>query len=273
MNLEGNFFPNELYDGESCFYKSEDSSRFKNKETSNFLGLNLDYSINVYNNMNQSCFLKKLSKTIKIPFQTPLTYENDNEPTDESIKNIINFQNDITLLNNNVLFGNLTLEKDSEGKTKSQFPDDNIFVHRRKWSNDSIHKKIKRFFFKYIQNKFSVFLSRKPPKIPQKVVSDVTIKFNKFMFNLNIEEFYQKFCDFDIMKLINKKMKSGEAAKEFSKYMLHDLYYKYIQDQFDTDIDRICCNESSEYYEKMKQKSRKFVEYFLKLEPFQKKQF
>jgi len=273
MNLEGNFFPNELYDGESCFYKSEDSSRFKNKETSNFLGLNLDYSINVYNNMNQSCFLKKLSKTIKIPFQTPLTYENDNVPTDESIKNIINFQNDITLLNNNVPLGNLTIEEEIEGKSKSPFPDDSVFVHRRKWSNDSIHKKIKRFFFKYIQNKFTFFMSRKPPKIPQIVVSDVTIKFNKFMFNLNIEEFYQKFCDLDILKLVNKKMKSGEAAYKFSKFMLQDLYYKYIQDQFDTDIDRICCNESSEYYEKMRQKSRKFVEYFLKLEPFQKKQF
>ena len=272
MNFERNFYPYEFENRESCFNRNEDSSSFNYKETSNFLCLKVDYTIDPY--IKRKLFNKhiKQTKPLSLVFKRPSISINYNEQIDESIKNIINFQKDIALYNNNDPAENLAIKQEDQGITNSLTPDENLFVHRRKWSNDSIHKKIKRFFFKYIQNKFSFVLSRKPPKIPQNVISNVTIKFNKYMFNLNIEEFYHKFCDLDIMKLINKKMISGEEANQFSKYMLQDLYHKYIEDQFDIDIDRICNNESTEYYEKIRQKSRKFVDYFLKLEPFQKKQ-
>ena len=100
-------------------------------------------------------------------------------------------------------------------------------VKRRKWSNDSIHKKLKRLFLKFLQKSYGVLFQNIPPKIPQSAISDVSIKFNKGLLNYTIGEFYEKICflEVNINDIIDQS-----GIKKFLCTPLKDYYNQYLQD-------------------------------------------
>jgi hypothetical protein len=174
-----------------------------------------------------------------------------NKEDDSSQKNIEIFQKEIMLSNNSLqlLYFNAELES-----------------KRRKWSTDSIHKKIKRLFFCFIKASFFAVTGEKSPKIPHQVISNVTLNYNKSLFNMNVINFFSNFCCF---KKIEGNLK--ENANFFFQTTLRDLYIFYVKNIIQKDLSEISRKESDLYNFTLVRKSLVFLDFYDKKRTEKKK--
>jgi len=139
------------------------------------------------------------------PFQSPVyqisCYDEDFL---SNVVNIKNFQREIEEMkgsNCNII---------NKETNQNKYPKEE--KHRRKYSTDSQHKKIKRFFFLYLRSFLSETFKTTMPKIPNFVITNVTITFNKHVFNLHIRDFFKEFCDFSFFR--DEKERNLELKEE-----------------------------------------------------------
>jgi hypothetical protein len=195
-----------------------------------------------------------------------------NHEHEESIRNIINFQENIKLLNTSSP-GNLELlEQERKERIKKRWKKPIILeTKRRKWSNDSIHKKIKRFFFIFLQGRIKSFINRDPSKIPYEIVSNSSIQFNKPLLISTVEEFYEKYCSISFNK---DKMKEEKTEFEkLMKYQVKDIYSEFISTKtFNRNLKEMRKKESSAYCKRFLEVALNLVNYYVFLLPFKKKQ-
>jgi len=214
---------------------------------------------------------------MSVNFLTPTV--NSNNKDEVCFKNILNFQKE--------LHPTPHIEKkeppgDKIGTTrrehdkkmiifeKKQYKNEN---ERRKYSIDSLHKKIKRLFFDFLENKIKmVFDVSNPPKIPHNTISNVTIKYNKKILSYTISEFYLHICNYNFNQKI--KENAGKVSNELYKFLnikIKDYFILYFKEQFEKDLSLLAQKESVYYCNKLKQRALIFVEYYTKLKPYQKK--
>jgi hypothetical protein len=142
--------------------------------------------------------------------------------------------------------------------------------YRRKYSTDSQHKKIKRFFFLYLRWFCSETLKTTLPKIPNFVITNVTITFNKHVFDLDIRDFFKEFCKFSFFP--NEKERNFDLKEEMlltSK--IKDFYSFYLNNQFEKDLNLLKRKESLMYLQIFKKRGINLIDYYSQLEPFKKK--
>jgi len=206
-----------------------------------------------------------LTSTFQVPI---IKQELDNT---SSYMNIGSFQQEIISMcmreskPENLLFSALAHcieEKRDDSDTKSVKPEDK----KRKFSTDSLHKRLKRLFVTFLQKQFVRLFSYEAPKVPKASVSNVTIQYNKTFLNYNVGEFYFNMCNTEI----NNPFRDEEKAS-FLNCKIKDLYQLYSKNFLDHDLKKLKEKESEPYCEKLKKKSLAFLDYYTYLKPFQKK--
>ena len=131
---------------------------------------------------------------------------------------------------------------------------------RRKWSRDSINKKIRRFFFNFLQKYFqSLFLIKSPP-IPRCIIINATKKFNKVLFIQKVHDFYINYCN---LNLFDSKLNIDDLNKVlFFDSSISNFFSFYLLIQFQNDLDILKKKESVKYIEKFILKSMKLCDYY-----------
>ena len=148
----------------------------------------------------------------------------------------------------------------------------NDTIRRRKYAQDSIHKKIKRFYLKYVRNKCIQALKIKIPKINQNVITNVSIKYNKNLLKCSIKEFFKEYCYFDIIIPYNDCSQTQSKVESFLSTRLSDLYIsEYLNESFIHDLRIVEKKENELYCKKFKEISKNFINYFMTFLPYQKK--
>lgn len=220
---------------------------------------------NIFINLNYFKRNYKFSDlTLKTIFQKPLDLTEQHEPSIETHYNIINFQNIIRHNNLDSSPNNLEVYyKDITNCKVSNYP--NVNLKRRKFSKDSINKKIKRFFLIFLEEKFSDIMKMLPPKIPTIVIRDVSIEFNKNILNSSIKEFYEKYCSFEFTFTFNDSSKN-----EFLNTSLKDFYQCYIIEKIKADLQILGKKETIEYIIKVEENAQNFINYYMLVKPFKK---
>jgi hypothetical protein len=217
------------------------------------------------------------SEEMCVNFLTPTV--NSNNKDEVCYKNILNFQNELHPAPN--------IEKkepvgDKLGPTRREHDKKKIIFEkkqykneneRRKYSIDSLHKKIKRLFFDFLENKIKTLLDvSNPPKIPHNIISNVTIKSNKKILSYTISEFYLHICNYNFTQ--KSKENASKISSELYKLLnikIKDYFILYFKEQFEKDLSLLAQKESVYYCNKLKQRAFIFVEYYTKLKPYQKK--
>jgi hypothetical protein len=207
------------------------------------------------------------SEELSILFQFPAYFFINSEEC--SIRNITNFQdemalNEYTLLNKNRKSSEI-LEKESEFLEETK---------RRKYSIDSLHKKLKRLFIDFLQKYYcKLFGTTGPPKISQKAISNVTIEFNKRLLSMKVNDFFKNFCNNNPMEKLMQKGKLEEIKEilVFLNKTIKDFIQFYFITVFPEDLIKLREKETVHYCSKLQQRSKIFVEYYTILKPFQKK--
>jgi len=217
------------------------------------------------------------SEEMCVNFLTPTV--NSNNKDEVCYKNILNFQNELHPAPN--------IEKkepvgDKLGPTRREHDKKKIIFEkkqykneneRRKYSIDSLHKKIKRLFFDFLENKIKTLLDvSNPPKIPHNIISNVTIKSNKKILSYTISEFYLHICNYNFTQ--KSKENASKISSELYKLLnikIKDYFILYFNEQFEKDLSLLAQKESVYYCNKLKQRAFIFVEYYTKLKPYQKK--
>ena len=131
---------------------------------------------------------------------------------------------------------------------------------RRKWSTDSFNKKIRRFFFNFLNKYFEYLFLIKSPSIPRYIMIDATKKFNKILFNQKVCDFYQNYCN---LNLINSKLNMDNLNKGlFLNSSISNFYSFYLLFHFQNDLDKLKKKESVKYIEKFILLSMKLSDYY-----------
>jgi hypothetical protein len=136
----------------------------------------------------------------------------------------------------------------------------------RKWDLDSFNKKVKARFFKFLTNlllkNFALII-----KIPQFLVVNVTIEFNKILFQLSLIKFIEKF---QIKRNWKHKKKSHEFA-QFSEIILAELYLLFLKDiKYQECIEEMNNRYGWLFSEKFKTSSSNFLDYYLSSTAYKK---
>jgi hypothetical protein len=106
----------------------------------------------------------------------------------------------------------------------------------RMLKRDSIYKKIKSKFFTFLNVRIKSLIKKdiKISKIPSSVINNVTLEFNKSLFNNNLQNIYIENCvlfrtDDDIWTFTNTE-KEFSALKTILSTKLSILYTQYLKD-------------------------------------------
>lgn len=182
---------------------------------------------------------------------------------DSTFSNIITFQRIIGYDNNEA--SSLNIFKVVPEKPHFPLCDKKLpfIIRRRKFSNDSIHKKIKRFFLIFLCQRFKEIFKITSPKIPQQVVMNVSISFNKEMLKLSIKDFYSNLCNTDLQDFHN-----SEEQTNFLNTSLTSFYDEYLSQKLAYDIDELRQKETREYTMKVYKEAQNFTTYFSVMKPF-----
>jgi hypothetical protein len=136
---------------------------------------------------------------------------------------------------------------DKDGCVKSVSNNDIIYNSERLSSyktttmrmlkRDSIYKKIKSKFFTFINIRIKSLIKKdkKISKIPSNIINNVTLDFNKSLFNNNLQNIYIENCvlfrtDDDIWNFTNTE-KEFRALKTILSTKLSVLYSQYLIDK------------------------------------------
>jgi len=189
---------------------------------------------------------------------------------DFCFRNICNFQKEITSMclresfPEHLIFPSLSRNGNSQKIIPPKKPEDK----KRKFSTDSLHKRIKRIFISFIQKNFSKHFTLTPPKVPKHSVSNVTIKYNKIFLEMSVKEFYLQMCGFDLGLY---QTSYSEDQEVFLNCKIKDCYKFYTKNFLENDLKKLKEKESEQYCEKIRKRSLAFLDYYTYLKPFQKK--
>ncbi len=193
-------------------------------------------------------------------FEKPFEIRENNESSITTQYNIKNFQNFIFYNNLDSSPDNLEIyyleTLNNKENSKSKFN-----LKRRKFSKDSINKKIKRLFLLFLQEKFFAVMKTHPPKIPTLVICDVSIVFNKEILNASIKSFYEKYCSFNILS-------NNNDTSQFLNTRLKDFYQNYLDEKIKADLQILCNKETLEYSTKVEENAHNFINYYMSMKPF-----
>jgi len=144
---------------------------------------------------------------------------------------------------------------------------------RRKYSKDSFHKKIKRLFMNFLRKHCQRIVTTKLAKIPQKVITDVSITYNKKLFQSTINEFFTSFCHINIEEDAKNEGKViDQKLRKFLDLPLKDCFRNhYLKDYFYNDLLIIQQKENESFCNKLQELSKTFIDYYLSFKPYQKK--
>ncbi len=140
-----------------------------------------------------------------------------------------------------------------------------------KYRIDSLNKRVKARFFKMVHQTLSSFVSLKIKKIPQKVVTNVSIKFNKQLLNETVKSIYQKNVD---------NFPSDEELKTLVPFDKQEIFFDIINSSFiDCFKNYIQCPIFQNHLKEIEKKNgslfkdifedecKRFVEYYLLSKP------
>ena len=148
--------------------------------------------------------------------------------------------------------------------------DDQNLSNESKFRTDSLNKKVKAKFFTMLHQTLSIFVNKKLPKIPQKIVTNVSIRFNKELLLKSIKQIYRESVlfpsDEELAKLVQKN-----KQKEFFKILdtsFSEAFENYLKCPiFDKHLKEIYLKNGIEYKLTFEEECRKFVEYYNNSKP------
>ena len=193
-------------------------------------------------------------------FEMPLEISENNESS-------ITTHYNIKYLQNSLLYSNLDSSPDNleiyyhETINKNENNQTNFHSKRRKFSKDSINKKIKRLFLLFVQEKFFAVMKTHPPEIPTLVICDVSIVFNKEILNSSVKLFYEKYCSFNTSS-------NNDDTSLFLNKRLKDLYQTYLDEKIKADLQILCNKETLEYSSKVEENAHNFINYYMSMKPY-----
>jgi hypothetical protein len=139
-----------------------------------------------------------------------------------------------------------------------------------KYRIDSLNKKVKAKFFTMLHQTLSLFLTKKLPKIPQSVVTNVSIQFNKDLLLKPIKQIYRESVIFpndeELKKMIavNKQLEffnilDTKFSAAFENYLTCPIFKNHLRE--------ILNKNGGDYKDTFEEECRKFVEYYSKAKP------
>ena len=140
-----------------------------------------------------------------------------------------------------------------------------------KFRIDSLNKRVKALFFKMVHLTISSFFDRKLEKLPQKVVTNVNIKFNKLLLNDTIKTIYLKNVgnfpsDEDFKKLLPVNRQSDFFSIINSSFI--DCFKNYILcPVFQNNLKEIKKKNGQLFKDIFEDECKRFVEYYLMSKP------
>jgi hypothetical protein len=162
------------------------------------------------------------------------------------------------------LVHNFLLKPEKKGNFSQKFEISNM-KKKRKMDRDCIHKKIKARLFKYIKEMLKNYIVEEFSnlKIQQKVISDVTLVFNKKLLSNKLSTVFVEsnfyFNSSKQISEISKKDKEEDLAKFLNK-SVGECYQDYLHSEhFEKDIEKFK-NES--YIDTFKSYCLSFIEYY-----------
>ena len=129
----------------------------------------------------------------------------------------------------------------------------------RKWGRDSFQKKIKCMFMKFVSSFFQTKLDLTyMDKISQKVITNVTKRFNRDLLNMDLQSF-----GISYLGLTNTNFEGNNSNFDFSKVTLAKLFEEYtISMNYEKDLLRIKEKEDECYLSSLKEYLSDFIRYY-----------
>ena len=129
----------------------------------------------------------------------------------------------------------------------------------RKWGRDSFQKKIKCMFMKYVVSFFQTRLGKTyVQKLPQKLVTNVTKKYNRELLNADLKSFGKSH-----LGLTDTDFFEYGRDFDFSKTTLSMLFEDYLRSvNFEKDLLRIREKEDEQYLITLKGYLLEFIGYY-----------
>lgn len=137
---------------------------------------------------------------------------------------------------------------------------------KRKWAIDSIHKKIKSRMFKFLKSSLKREL-KVEIKFPQHLIVNVSIGFNKKLFELSLREIVELY---NIETNLSKNHIKSQIDDFFKKSFVN-LYNMFIQNPYYQEyLKELKHKYGGIYAERFKILSQGFIEYYRYTTPNQK---
>jgi HD-GYP domain-containing protein (c-di-GMP phosphodiesterase class II) len=238
------------FNQENCIYNSRNNSSLDEP--------NYNFDSNYYkilsNNLNKTQFFVEVYTLHQAQSQT-----NENLIEEQTTKQIVDdfnqYQSKVTIppKSDNTNYKTFNSSIISSNKEES------IITKSRKWGRDSFHKKIKCMFLKYVicffQTKLDLTFVQ---KLSQKLVTNVTKKYNRDLLNSDLETFGIIHLGLTSSHFINKN-----TGIDFKFTTVARLYQEYLNSvNFEMDFGRIKEKENELYVETLKSYINDFVRYY-----------
>ena len=139
-----------------------------------------------------------------------------------------------------------------------------------KYRIDSINKRVKAKFFTMLYQTMSLFVTKKLPKLPQKIVTNVSIKFNKELLTKPIKQIFRETVlfpsDEEFKEMIPNSMHkeffdilNTSFSEAFENYLSCPIFKKHLKD--------ILKKNGGDYKDTFEEECRGFVDYYSASKP------